>query len=108
MRSQAYKDWYNANRQKRIEYSIKWRAESHLFKRAFLDSLKMQLGCADCGYNEHSYAMDFDHCEGKKEYSLASNSMLDRNWEALLTELSKCDVLCANCHRVRTYERFDK
>lgn len=46
--------------------------------------------------------MDFDHVRGSKvgnvSEMLGSTSLAD-----LLMEIAKCDVVCANCHRLRTY-----
>ena len=48
--------------------------------------------------------MDFDHREG--EVKASSTSVIGRlRVRSLLEELSKCDVVCANCHRERTYQR---
>jgi hypothetical protein len=60
--------------------------------------------CADCGIKYPYYVMDFDHREGEiKQYEL---NRIDRmSIKAILREIEKCDVVCSNCHRVRTYER---
>lgn len=71
---------------------------------AFLAWLKEQ-PCADCGHCFHHVAMDFDHVHGRKVFNLA-----DRNhtWkiECVMRELRKCEVVCSNCHRVRTFNRL--
>lgn len=65
---------------------------------------KVAAGCADCGYNGHSAALDFDHRPGtKKVRDIKSGQQL--GWTALQEEIAKCDVVCANCHRIRTYNR---
>lgn len=72
-------------------------------RQRFLDALKRTAGCIDCGYNESAVALDFDHVRGVKEYNISKNIGLA--WDKLLSEISKCDVRCANCHRVVTLER---
>jgi hypothetical protein len=76
---------------------------SYLKRRELVREIKSR-ACADCGIQYPFYVMDFDHREGEtKEYEL---SRVDRiTIRALMREIEKCDVVCANCHRVRTYER---
>lgn len=71
--------------------------------------------CTDCGKRYPWYVMEFDHCRGphyrygKKKITAegrAGISALVSNGQAqLLREIAKCDVVCANCHKVRTYKR---
>lgn len=66
---------------------------------------KLTQGCADCGYNSHHAALDFDHRPGTtKVRDIKSGKTF--GWAALQEEVAKCDVVCANCHRVRTYDRI--
>lgn len=70
----------------------------------FVTELKLKLGCADCGYNEHPAALDFDHLPGHtKRRSIAR--MVQAHRSTLLEEIAKCEVVCSNCHRVRTWKR---
>jgi len=71
--------------------------------RAFLDALKLTAGCAGCGYREHACALDFDHVRGEKRFHVSVLKHLSP--EARAAEIAKCEVVCANCHRVRTWER---
>ncbi len=60
--------------------------------------------CADCGIQYPYYVMDLDHREGViKELSLHSVHRATK--QAVLREIAKCDVVCANCHRERTHLR---
>jgi len=65
-----------------------------------IDSYKMSIGCQSCGYNEHAAALDLHHVGGTKTDNIATMITrcfnIDRIWE----EVGKCEVLCANCHRV--------
>jgi hypothetical protein len=44
--------------------------------------------------------LEFDHL-GDKLFTIGAN-LRDRNWQSLLDEIAKCEVVCANCHRRRT------
>jgi hypothetical protein len=67
-------------------------------------AIKLDAGCADCGYREHDVALDFDHRPGEvKKFSIAKQG--GRSWASVLAEMAKCDVVCANCHRIRTDDR---
>jgi hypothetical protein len=59
--------------------------------------------CADCGQSD-PVVLEFDHVRGVKKRSigfLVQNS----SWRMIEDEIAKCDVVCANCHRRRTYQR---
>ncbi|TSC76687.1 MAG: hypothetical protein G01um101429_1156 [Parcubacteria group bacterium Gr01-1014_29] len=61
--------------------------------------------CADCGKKYHWYVMDFDHVRGKKFFPLSQSSVGGRSIETIKREIAKCDIVCTNCHRMRTYNR---
>lgn len=64
--------------------------------------------CADCGGTFHPYVMDFDHREGTEKcfaISLAAN--MNIAWDRVLAEVAKCDLICANCHRMRTWNQIE-
>ena len=66
---------------------------------------KLDRGCADCGYCEHPDALEFDHVRGEKRDILSRLKNYAKNEAELLDEIAKCDVVCANCHRIRTASR---
>lgn len=71
--------------------------------REFLTQIKMSTGCVDCGYRKAPEALDFDHVFGEKSYNVGMRISVTP--ETLKKEIAKCEVVCANCHRIRTYER---
>jgi hypothetical protein len=73
-------------------------------KNAKTIAIKLERGCADCGYNTHAAALHFDHLPGFDKLFGIGNSG-NRTWESILQEIDKCDVVCANCHAIRTYTR---
>lgn len=60
--------------------------------------------CMDCGNTFPAVCMDFDHVRGKKK--LGITHIVAQWWsiDVLLEELAKCDLVCANCHRIRTHK----
>jgi hypothetical protein len=60
--------------------------------------------CKDCKNTFHTCQMDWDHVRGKKLFNLCGNMFRSR--EAILKEVAKCDLVCANCHRLRTFKRL--
>lgn len=66
--------------------------------------LKAKTPCADCGLKFHPVCMDFDHRPG--EIKIAGVAALVSHGSArALDEIKKCDIVCANCHRLRTFNR---
>jgi len=61
--------------------------------------------CADCGIKYPYYVMDFDHVEGEEKRGAMSRFLKRHSRRALLVEIAKCEVVCSNCHRERTYLR---
>ena len=58
--------------------------------------------CADCGQRYPYYVMDFDHGASEKCFNIGATGHT-RNRPALHAEIAKCEVVCANCHRERTW-----
>lgn len=78
--------------------------KDHAWKREIVRDYKLAHGCMDCGYKAHAEALDFDHRPGtEKLFSVGNFS--NRPLDAIFAEIEKCDVVCANCHRVRTMSR---
>ncbi len=71
--------------------------------RAFLATKKLESGCVDCGYKDAPESLDFDHVRGEKLFSLATKP--GASLARLSAEIAKCEVVCANCHRIRTFNR---
>lgn len=60
--------------------------------------------CMDCGVRYPHYVMDFDHRPDEQK-TLNLGAARSHGTKKLLAEIEKCDLLCANCHRVRTWRR---
>ena len=62
-----------------------------------------EVPCKDCQQSYPYYVMDFDHL-GDKAFNI-SECMAKYGWEKIQKEIAKCDVVCSNCHRIRTHQR---
>ncbi len=68
-------------------------------QKSLLDTIKLERGCVDCGYKDNPAALDFDHLYDKRfNISWKYGQVSD---ETMLAEVAKCEVRCANCHRIR-------
>ena len=72
-------------------------------RKMYLDLFKGK-ACADCG-NTNPIVFELDHREGSDKVMEVSTMINKRSWKALLNEFNKCDIVCANCHRIRTATR---
>jgi len=77
-----------------------WRRAVH----ELVDSYKKR-PCADCGGMFDPVCMDFDHRPGEIKTDSVSHLISRRAWGLIEAEIKKCDVVCANCHRIRTYRK---
>lgn len=61
--------------------------------------------CTDCGNKFPYYIMDLDHL-GDKKFNLSEAK--SHNWaiDTVKREIEKCEAVCANCHRERTFSRM--
>ncbi len=63
---------------------------------------KQELSCQDCGIGDWR-VLEFDHLGDK--VGNVSDLAYKWSWSRLREEIEKCEVVCANCHRIRTHER---
>ena len=74
-------------------------------KNGILDYLEGK-SCMDCGFSDPR-ALQFDHRDPTtKRLAVADMMRSAYSWEALLEEMNKCDIVCANCHSIRTCETY--
>lgn len=50
--------------------------------------------------------MDFDHVRGEKKFNISIAAVKLMSIAIVQSEIEKCDVVCANCHRERTFKRI--
>ena len=73
-------------------------------KRNYIFSHFLKNPCIDCGEAD-PLVLEFDHVRGTKVDSIGCMLRDGRTLDTIKAEINKCDVVCANCHRKRTYSR---
>ena len=71
---------------------------------AYVDQIKMSSPCVDCHEFFIALAMDFDHLKDKKR-DVSSLVRSGASIDTINAEIAKCELVCANCHRIRTHIR---
>ena len=77
------------------------KAETYAANKALILAAKDR-PCSDCGGEFPPECMDFDHVRGEKKFGVGSYG--GRKLEVVLEEIQKCDIVCANCHRIRSHK----
>ena len=68
--------------------------------------LKEESGCIDCGEMYPHYMLEFDHLPGYEKIDSPIRLASRYGMEKALEEVKKCDIVCANCHKIRTWQRY--
>lgn len=95
------KEWYIKNKERLIKKAKENNTKNAVeMRQLVLDYLKHN-SCVRCG-ESNILVLEFDHLKDKK-FNIAQ---LANKWkEELLAEMAKCQVLCANCHKIKTHEQ---
>lgn len=78
-------------------------------QRATLEWLRdlRRVPCLECGGTFPPHVMDFDHRDPRsKSFSVAAGRALLKSRAVLAAEIAKCDIVCGNCHRIRTAAQY--
>lgn len=94
--------WYPKNRVKHIKYISNIKVKVTQFVLEF----KRNGSCSDCGFIGKDYpsVLEFDHL-GDKKFNISEFKYFTSGINKVKEEVSKCDLVCANCHRIRTAKR---
>lgn len=97
--------WYARNRDKHLANVKKRNSRRKAEIEERLRNLKSNTPCMDCKEQYPFYVMQFDHVRGVKSINLSQVSSNQWSDDRLQEEIDKCEIVCANCHAQRTYER---
>lgn len=94
--------WKREHPEKAKAQAKQYSQRKYAVRKALLAQIK-GVPCMDCGQSFPPYVMDFDHREPEKKRDHVGRMVAYATLADLLEEISKCDIVCANCHRVRTH-----
>ena len=99
------RNWRTKNRAKLAAIQLKRASVC----RDFVRELKGTSPCVDCKTLHPWFVMEFDHINGIEDGDVRVAALIGQgNLERVKLEITKCELVCANCHRVRTHERAVK
>lgn len=100
-RSEYNRRWYRSpkNYQRVVLNNSARSAERRLRFREVLYNYLLQHPCVICSEPD-PVVLEFDHIKGRKKFNIANYDRF--SLKELLKEISKCQVLCANCHKRKT------
>ncbi len=97
------RQWYANNREKVIARINAHQKDLLARLRILLKEYKESNPCVDCGISYPSFVMDLDHVRGTKRNNVSALHKFGSEAQ-FWTEVAKCDLVCANCHRFRTHK----
>jgi len=96
------KDKSNARAFKRVNKKKECDKNHRLYLIELSLRYKRLCGCKECG-NKNPFVLQFDHKDNSGKISSVAALIADRNSiESVKTEIRKCEILCANCHAIKT------
>ena len=87
-------DQQETSKEKRIRRKREYRNR----KRSKLAEYKETLKCDLCE-EDHPKCLEFHHIDPSTKRGNISDLIADCSFDLVMDEISKCRVLCANCHR---------
>lgn len=98
------REHYRKDKKAHLARVRKNKQETKLANQALFWTYLCSKQCADCGNNDPQ-VLEADHVRGSKVDHVSKLLGGCSSWKTILRELEKCDIVCANCHRKRTFSR---
>ena len=101
-RKKTWRDYYYKHGSEYRARAVKRNVLARTRHRQLMLTYLSDKNCVRCGVDDIR-VLDFDHIDPfTKSFNIA-RALNDRlNWKMILTEIDKCQILCANCHKIKT------
>ena len=102
------RNWHQQNKKKRLARMYERKAARKVAIYNYIQNIKSQLSCVDCGQS-HPATLHFHHQNPEnKVFNISDAVYKGFSLDRIKKEISKCIVLCANCHFIRHYNTRNK
>lgn len=101
------RDWDAAYWVRRRVFRISQQRDRRRELREWISGIKSAAPCTDCRRLFHPAAMTYDHLPGHEKVGDISSLIAGGYRSVLITEMAKCEIVCANCHAIRTFRRWE-
>ena len=98
------KEHYKRNKDKYKAKSRKRNKEQRKRNKDYVAFVKSLSSCVDCG-EDNPVVLEYDHVRGEKRANISDMARQSYSIKTIQIEIDKCEIRCANCHRIVTYER---
>ena len=95
---------YHLSESVKVNYNTRKRSYRRVIDK-YIREYKESFGCIDCGEKYPYYMLDLDHISNNKKFSLSAYRHHTSDIEVIKAEMAQCEVVCANCHIIRNYQR---
>ena len=87
-------------RKTRIQHMANVKRRQRMLQKRVTQYKKAQI-CGRCGFSDWR-ALDFHHRDPQNKKANLAHIGLHKGWawERIVEEIEKCEIICANCHRI--------
>ena len=101
---ECQRDYYLDNRANHIANVAVRRRRCRAETREAINAYLIEHPCVDCGETDLD-VLEFDHVRGEKFMEISRMAAMGFSLDAIMAEIAKCEVRCANDHRRVTRRR---
>ena len=95
---------YLRNKEKMKLKAIANNKLARMRNKEFIENYLLSHPCVDCG-NNNIIVLEFDHVRDQKLYNVSDMVFRSFSLKTIQKEIDKCEIRCANCHRIVTHNR---